>query len=166
MLKVLEGKLGMRLNRYSLLVLAGIFACGALFHVPVQAAGKDKDKQTKTTKVVVKAPKKPKTVRVTVTRSISLLFMMIRKGAATKVTSLLYLTPPTTAIMAWLLFDEPFTLLRGNFSHKTHVPVSSTSSCSTAIAASITAHRASSNHRSCRSARLESQFLHHELQGV
>ena len=43
--------------------------------------------------------------------SISLLFMMIRKGAATKVTSLLYLTPPTTALMAWFLFDEPFTLL-------------------------------------------------------
>jgi drug/metabolite transporter (DMT)-like permease len=43
--------------------------------------------------------------------SISLLFMMIRKGAATKVTSLLYLTPPTTAAIAWLLFDEPFTLL-------------------------------------------------------
>jgi len=43
--------------------------------------------------------------------SISLLFMMIRKGAATKVTSLLYLTPPTTAAMAWLLFGEPFTLL-------------------------------------------------------
>ncbi len=43
--------------------------------------------------------------------SISLLFMMIRKGAATKVTSLLYLTPPTTAIMAWFLFDEPFTTL-------------------------------------------------------
>ena len=41
--------------------------------------------------------------------SISLLFMMIRKGAATKVTSLLYLTPPTTAAMAWMLFDEPFT---------------------------------------------------------
>jgi drug/metabolite transporter (DMT)-like permease len=37
------------------------------------------------------------------------LFIMIRKGAATKVTSLLYLTPPTTAIMAWLLFDEPLT---------------------------------------------------------
>jgi drug/metabolite transporter (DMT)-like permease len=34
---------------------------------------------------------------------------MIRRGAATKVTSLLYLTPPTTAIMAWLLFDEPLT---------------------------------------------------------
>jgi len=45
--------------------------------------------------------------------SISLLFMMIRKGAATKVTSLLYLTPPTTAAMAWFLFDEPFTLLMG-----------------------------------------------------
>jgi drug/metabolite transporter (DMT)-like permease len=43
--------------------------------------------------------------------SISLLFMMIRKGAATKVTSLLYLTPPTTALMAWLFFDEPFNLM-------------------------------------------------------
>ena len=43
--------------------------------------------------------------------SISLLFMMIRKGAATKVTSLLYLTPPTTALMAWMLFGEPFTLM-------------------------------------------------------
>jgi len=45
--------------------------------------------------------------------SISLLFMMIRKGAATKVTSLLYLTPPTTAVMAWILFNEPFTLMMG-----------------------------------------------------
>ena len=43
--------------------------------------------------------------------SISLLFMMIRKGAATKVTSFLYLVPPTTAIMAWMLFEEPFTAL-------------------------------------------------------
>lgn len=43
--------------------------------------------------------------------SISLLFMMIRKGAATKVTSLLYLTPPTTAAMAWFLFGEPFTFM-------------------------------------------------------
>ncbi len=43
--------------------------------------------------------------------AISLLFIMIREGAATKVTSLLYLTPPTTAIMAWLLFDEPITVL-------------------------------------------------------
>ena len=43
--------------------------------------------------------------------SISLLFIMIRKGAATKVTSLLYLTPPTTAALAWLIFDEPFTVL-------------------------------------------------------
>lgn len=41
--------------------------------------------------------------------SISLLYMMIRKGAATKVTSLLYLTLHTTALMAWFLFDEPFT---------------------------------------------------------
>ena len=43
--------------------------------------------------------------------AISLLFILIRKGAATKVTSLLYLTPPTTALMAWLLFDEPVSLM-------------------------------------------------------
>jgi len=43
--------------------------------------------------------------------AISLLFIMIREGAATQVTSLLYLTPPTTAVMAWLLFDEPITIL-------------------------------------------------------
>ncbi|MEY2776191.1 MAG: hypothetical protein RLY30_289 [Pseudomonadota bacterium] len=43
--------------------------------------------------------------------AISLLFIMIREGAATQVTSLLYLTPPTTALMAWLLFDEPITSL-------------------------------------------------------
>ena len=45
------------------------------------------------------------------TGAISLLFLMIREGAATQVTSLLYLTPPTTAVMAWFLFDEPITLL-------------------------------------------------------
>ncbi len=38
--------------------------------------------------------------------AISLLFILIRKNAATSVTSLLYLTPPTTAIMAWLMFGE------------------------------------------------------------
>ncbi len=43
--------------------------------------------------------------------AISLLFIMIREGAATKVTSYLYLTPPTTAVMAWLLFGEPITVL-------------------------------------------------------
>jgi drug/metabolite transporter (DMT)-like permease len=43
--------------------------------------------------------------------AISLLFILIRKGAATKVTSLLYLTPPTTALLAWILFDEPLTLM-------------------------------------------------------
>jgi drug/metabolite transporter (DMT)-like permease len=42
--------------------------------------------------------------------AISLLFMMIRDGAATKVTSYLYLTPPVTALMAWALFAEPITL--------------------------------------------------------
>jgi drug/metabolite transporter (DMT)-like permease len=36
----------------------------------------------------------------------SLLFMLIQRGAATRVTSLLYLVPPCTAVMAWVLFDE------------------------------------------------------------
>nr|UOZ96232.1 putative amino-acid metabolite efflux pump [Cupriavidus sp.] len=42
--------------------------------------------------------------------AISLLFVLIREGAATQVTGLLYLTPPTTAVMAWALFDEPITV--------------------------------------------------------
>jgi len=41
----------------------------------------------------------------------SLLYLLIQRGAATSVTSLLYLVPPTTALMAWLLFNEPITLL-------------------------------------------------------
>lgn len=43
--------------------------------------------------------------------AISLLFLLIRQGAATKVSSLMYLTPPTTAVMAWLLFGERFSPL-------------------------------------------------------
>jgi drug/metabolite transporter (DMT)-like permease len=39
----------------------------------------------------------------------SLLFMLIQRGAATQVTSLLYLVPPCTALMAWLLFGEALT---------------------------------------------------------
>jgi len=42
--------------------------------------------------------------------AIFLLFTLIGRSAATEVTSLLYLTPPTTALMAWLLFGESFTL--------------------------------------------------------
>lgn len=41
----------------------------------------------------------------------SLLYLLIQKGAATAVTSLMYLVPPTTALMAWLLFGEPITVL-------------------------------------------------------
>lgn len=40
----------------------------------------------------------------------SLLYLLIQRGAATSVTSLLYLVPPTTALMAWVLFDELITL--------------------------------------------------------
>jgi drug/metabolite transporter (DMT)-like permease len=41
----------------------------------------------------------------------SLLYLLIQRGEATAVTSLLYLVPPCTAVMAWLLFGETFTLL-------------------------------------------------------
>ncbi|NHZ80621.1 EamA family transporter [Massilia sp. CCM 8695] len=43
--------------------------------------------------------------------AIFLLFQLIRRSDATQVTSLLYLTPPTTAIMAWLMFGEAFSWL-------------------------------------------------------
>ena len=41
----------------------------------------------------------------------SLLYLLIQRGAATTVTSLMYLVPPSTAVMAWLLFGEPITLV-------------------------------------------------------
>ncbi len=40
----------------------------------------------------------------------SLLYLLIQRGAATAVTSLLYLVPPCTAVMAWLLFGETLSL--------------------------------------------------------
>ena len=40
----------------------------------------------------------------------SLLYLLIQRGAATRVTSLLYLVPPTTALMAWGIFDEVLTV--------------------------------------------------------
>ena len=36
----------------------------------------------------------------------SLLVLLIQRGAATRVTSLMYLVPPCTAVLAWLLFGE------------------------------------------------------------
>ena len=41
----------------------------------------------------------------------SLFYILIQRGAAAAVTSLLYLVPPTTAVMAWFLFDESITLV-------------------------------------------------------
>jgi drug/metabolite transporter (DMT)-like permease len=41
--------------------------------------------------------------------AISLLFVLIKRGKATAVSSLFYLTPPVTAIMAYLLFGEALT---------------------------------------------------------
>jgi drug/metabolite transporter (DMT)-like permease len=40
----------------------------------------------------------------------SLLYILIQRGAATSVTSLLYLVPPCTALMAWVLFNEAITV--------------------------------------------------------
>ncbi len=37
----------------------------------------------------------------------SLLMLLIQRGAATRVTSLMYLVPPCTAAMAWAMFGEP-----------------------------------------------------------
>jgi drug/metabolite transporter (DMT)-like permease len=39
----------------------------------------------------------------------SLLYLLIQRGAATRVTSLMYLVPPCTALLAWLLFGETLT---------------------------------------------------------
>ena len=40
----------------------------------------------------------------------SLLYLLIQRGAAASVASLMYLVPPSTAMLAWLLFDEPVTI--------------------------------------------------------
>jgi drug/metabolite transporter (DMT)-like permease len=42
--------------------------------------------------------------------SVFLWYALIRKSAATNVTSLLYLTPPTTAVMAWMMFGEAISI--------------------------------------------------------
>ncbi len=41
----------------------------------------------------------------------SLLYLLIQRGVATSVSSLMYLVPPVTAIIAWLLFAEPISAL-------------------------------------------------------
>ena len=41
----------------------------------------------------------------------SLFYILIQRGAAAEVTSLLYLVPPTTALMAWMLFGESITVM-------------------------------------------------------
>ena len=43
--------------------------------------------------------------------AIFLLFTLLGRSGATEVTSLMYLTPPTTAVMAWIMFGEAFSLL-------------------------------------------------------
>jgi len=42
--------------------------------------------------------------------AVFLLLWLIRHGAATRVASLMYLVPPCTALFAWLLFSETYTL--------------------------------------------------------
>lgn len=41
----------------------------------------------------------------------SLLYLLIQRGAAATVSSLMYLVPPVTALIAWLLFGEPVNTL-------------------------------------------------------
>ncbi len=41
----------------------------------------------------------------------SLLFVLLQRGVATQVTSLMYLIPPCAALLAWALFDEPIGML-------------------------------------------------------
>jgi drug/metabolite transporter (DMT)-like permease len=41
----------------------------------------------------------------------SLFYLLIQRGAAASVTSLMYLVPPTTALIAWVLFDETITAI-------------------------------------------------------
>lgn len=41
--------------------------------------------------------------------AVGLLYELIRRGEAARVASLFYLTPPTTAVLAWWLFDERLT---------------------------------------------------------
>ena len=41
----------------------------------------------------------------------SLLYLLIQRGAAATVASLMYLVPPTTALVAWALFDEQITAI-------------------------------------------------------
>lgn len=43
--------------------------------------------------------------------AISLLYMLIRNGAAARVASLFYLVPPVTALLAWKFFDERLSTL-------------------------------------------------------
>lgn len=45
--------------------------------------------------------------------AIFLLFALIRKNAATQVSSLMYLTPPLTALIAWWLFGETLSISGG-----------------------------------------------------
>ena len=43
--------------------------------------------------------------------TVSLLYLLIRRGAAAKTASLFYLVPPVTALFAWLLFGETLSIL-------------------------------------------------------
>ena len=42
--------------------------------------------------------------------AVTLLYQLIRRGAASRVSSLFYLVPPVTALSGWLMFDQPVTL--------------------------------------------------------
>lgn len=43
--------------------------------------------------------------------ALALYFFLVQRGAASQVTSLIYLSPPTTAVMGWFMFGETFAIL-------------------------------------------------------
>ena len=43
--------------------------------------------------------------------TVSLLYLLLRRGAAAKIASLFYLVPPVTALFAWALFGETLGLV-------------------------------------------------------
>jgi drug/metabolite transporter (DMT)-like permease len=40
--------------------------------------------------------------------AIALYYLLVKRGAAAEVSSLIYLSPPTTALMGWMMFNETF----------------------------------------------------------
>ena len=78
------------------------FAAALLLVVPVAAFGETREIEPAPSLILALVW----SIVVLSIGAMSLLFLLIQRGAAVQVASLMYLTPPVTAIMAWVLFDE------------------------------------------------------------